>query len=101
MAIANYLTMAVRVLQVRVRVDPLGDFGFNCLSQQSLSAVTENVGQHVAELAAGNDNVELILSAMVAYSGGIGSLSNQIQTQVRRLFQLSRPQHSTRRQKGG
>ncbi len=46
------------------------------------------------EVATGKDNVELILSAMVAYSWGIGSVSNQIQTQVRRLFQLSRPQHS-------
>ncbi|HEY4310890.1 MAG TPA: hypothetical protein VGN12_15675, partial [Pirellulales bacterium] len=37
----------------------------------------------------GKDNVELILSGMVAYSWGIGSVINQIQTQVRRLFQLN------------
>jgi len=40
-------------------------------------------------LAAGRETIGLLLSRMVAYSGGMWLLSNQIQTQVRRLFQLN------------
>ena len=43
---------------------------------QPLSAVAKNVGQHIAELVPGKANVELLLSDMVAYSWGIGSVGN-------------------------
>ena len=74
MAVANHLAMAGCVGQVRMAVDPLGDFGFDRLGQQPLRTVTKNVGQHVLRRGRWQGNVELLLSGMVAYSWGIGSL---------------------------
>jgi hypothetical protein len=39
--------MPLAVLEVLMRIDPLGDLSFDRLRQQALSAVSKNAGQHV------------------------------------------------------
>ena len=71
-----------------MRLDPLGDFGFDGRREHRLSALAKDLGQHVRGLVDGNETVVVVTSCMVAYSWGNRVLNNQIQTQVRRLLQL-------------
>src|SRR4051812_29251663 len=90
MAIAYDLAMTVLVLQQPMGFDPLGDLRFNRLAEKALGAVSENAAQHV--LARGrwqrNDRV-VTLSHGGVLPGECALLRNQIQTQVRRLLQLT------------
>ena len=59
MSVANHLAVAMTILELPMRIDPLGDFRFHGLRQQTLGSVTENIGQHVviAGRWQGNDRI--------------------------------------------
>src|SRR5262245_41205223 len=71
-------------------LDPLGNFRLDGLGQQPLSTVTQNAGQHVLSAYGwqGNDSLATLSHGGVL-RGGMWLSRNQIQTQVRRLFQLN------------
>src|SRR5215213_10428192 len=90
MTVADNLAMAARIANVTMRLDPLGDFRFNGLTQQLLSAVAKNACQHVLG-AYGWQRQDRIasLSHGGVLRGRMWLSRNQIQTQVRRLLQLN------------
>jgi hypothetical protein len=71
MAVANDLTMAARILNDPVRMDPLGDFAFDGLAQQPLSAVAQNARQHVLGAYGWQRNDRI---ATLSHGGVLGSV---------------------------
>lgn len=80
----------VRVLRVRIRIDPIGDFGVDCHCERRLKALAKDLCEH-ARLVDGNVTPAVLTSSTVARSWGNGALRNQIQIQARRFFQQAHP----------
>ena len=95
-AIANYLSMAGLVTDLRTRIDPIGHLSFDRLGQQPLCAFSENATQHIVALWEWKDSC---VRTRIAHGGVLLCLvgnwvKRTLTPRVRRLFSSDHQQLS-------